>query len=70
MTGMDTQLAWVKFQALIYKMERYLNIFLMLSLFFFSASYIIDLRLNLYNLRKNFSLEFLTHLIYFFIINL
>ena len=34
MTGMDTQLAYVKFQALIYKMERYLYIFHMHSLFF------------------------------------
>ena len=34
MTGMDTQLASVKFQALIYKMAWYLNIFHMHSLFF------------------------------------
>ena len=34
MTGMDTQLACVKFQALIYKMERYRNIFHMYNLFF------------------------------------
>ena len=34
MTEMDTQLACVKFQTLIYKMERYQNIFHMHNLFF------------------------------------
>ena len=34
MTGMDTRLAYVKFQAWISKMERYLNIFHMHNLFF------------------------------------